>query len=273
MSETTTAENTKISKAEQPSFVWLDNLQWAPASVLLLAASLTAHQLSTSPYTANLVLESRLLTSVLIAAEIVLAFWLISRFQPKAARWAAITTFGIFCVAALYKIVSGDKSCGCFGVLEVPPMVTLGVDIVMTIVLVAWPARHVVSRLPAAWFATGLLALGASLFPVLTFTTSSLSDVGQVVGDGDLVVIDTSAWEKKRLPITSFIEGAPAYMNGDWKIILYHEDCPTCQRLIQESIAGRIEAATVFVEVPPYKSPVRADRKNLLWRKLSDKHE
>ena len=30
---------------------------------------------------------------------------------------------------------------------------------------------------------------------------------------------------------------------------------------------------TAFVEVPPYKSPARKDRADLLWRKLSDEHE
>lgn len=30
---------------------------------------------------------------------------------------------------------------------------------------------------------------------------------------------------------------------------------------------------TVFVEIPPYRSPARMDQENLLWRMLSDEYE
>ena len=253
--------------------VWAHNLQWPAALLLLLAAILKSHQLATSPYTGNLVLESRLLTCVLIAFEVSLAFWLVSKYKPKLARLVAIATFFVFCVFSVGKLISSADSCGCFGVFEVPPFVTLIVDVGMIILLFLWSTTSGFNRFPMGLAAAGMLGIVAALWPVLTFTTSSLSDVGQIVGGGELVIIETATWESKALPIAGFIDGQKNFLQGNWKMILYHEDCPVCQRVMQHAMASPAETPTVFVEVPPYKSPTRADREDLLWRKLSDEHE
>ena len=272
MNETASPKDTTVNIDNQNNPSWRNNFQWPPALVLILAAILKSHQLSTSPYTANLVFESRLFTAGLIVFELVLAFWLLSRFRPKIARLIALTTFIAFCLFGAEKVISGAESCGCFGVFEIPPLITLTIDIGMIILLIMWPTSHSTKRLSIGWLATGLLTLTACLFPVLTFTTSSLSDIGDVVGDGELVVVDTATWINKRLPIVKFIDGDSNYMEADWKMILYHEDCPICQSIIQKTITERA-TPTVFVEVPPYKSPARTDSQGLLWRKMLDDHE
>lgn len=275
MDKSTVTQKNLFGAAPKKENVWTKNLQWPVSMLLLLAAVLKSHQLSTSPYTGNLVLESRMLTCVIIAFEIFLAFWLISNFKPKFARLVAIATFSVFCVFGIQKVISGASSCGCFGVFEIPPIVTLVVDIGMIILLVLWPTTtgSGTMKFPATLAAVGAIVASASLWPVVTFTTSSLSDVGQVVGNGELIVVDTSIWVNKQLPIAGFISGEKNFLKGKWKMVLYHEDCPVCQRIIQEALAGQAETQTVFVEAPPYKSPPRADRESLLWRKLSDTHE
>ena len=100
-------------------------------TVLLLAAGLKWHQLITSPYTGNMVLESRLITAALVAAEIALAGWLISGVQAKMARWTAVAAFFVFLLATLRRLWKGDASCGCFGIVEVSPLITAVLDVIV----------------------------------------------------------------------------------------------------------------------------------------------
>lgn len=74
------------------------------------------------------------------------------------------------------------------------------------------------------------------------------------------------------VPLTGFIDGNHEFEKGIWRMILYHEDCPKCQQLIRDAVSATQDTPTVFVEVPPFKSPPRPDRDDLLWRKLTSKH-
>ena len=189
------------------------------------------------------------------------------------ARRFGIATFFVFCLFGVEKITSGAESCGCFGVLEIPPIVSLATNIILIGLLLFWPARASAKLRPTAWAVAGLLCVAACLYPVFAFTTSTLSDVGHIIGGDNIIVIDTSTWVNKPLPIERFIDGEPNYTKGDWRLVLYHENCPVCQRVIQSAISETTEVGSVFVEVPPYKSPPREERKNLLWRRLSDEQD
>ena len=242
--------------------------------LLILAAVLKAHQLATSPYAKNLFFESRSLTAILLVAEVMLGFWLLSNWRSSTARIAAICAFACFSVATASKAAAGDASCGCFGVFEVPPIITLIVDVVVLGTLSFWRPSVGRAQLGRGALVGAAITIVLLLVPVFNFSTSSLSDVGQIVGDSNLIVIDSEEWVGKQLPLATFIDGDNGYMRGDWEMILYHEDCPVCQRFIGAATENENNLTRqVFIEIPPYKSPPRNNRDNLIWCKLSDTHE
>ena len=249
-------------------------LRWPVAILLDLAAILKAHQLATSPYVENLIFESRWITAILIVAEVLLAFWIISNWRSSLSRILSICVFVCFFCATAFKVAAGDDSCGCFGVFEVPPIITLVVDAVVLGLLWFWRPSVGKNELKIGLLIAAAVSIAALLIPVFNFSTSSLADTGQIIGDSELIVVDSAEWVGKPLPLVNFIEGDSAYRKGDWEMILYHEDCPVCQRLIQAALSANDgPKRRLFVEIPPYHSPARENQDDLLWCKLSDKHE
>ena len=267
----------RIESKGLPNSSWRQGswyLRWPVAMLLGLAAILKAHQLATSPYLENLIFESRWITAILIVSEVLLAFWLISNWRSSLARIVSICAFVCFFLATASKVAANDVSCGCFGVFEVPPIITLVVDAAVLCLLWFWRPSVGKNKLKIGLLIAAAVSIAALLIPVFNFSTSSLADTGQVFGDSNLVVIDSAEWVGKPLPLVNFIEGDSAYRKGDWEMILYHEDCPVCQRLIQAALSANDgPKRRLFVEIPPYHSPARENQDDLLWCKLSDKHE
>ncbi|XZE19238.1 MauE/DoxX family redox-associated membrane protein [Pirellulaceae bacterium SH449] len=68
---------------------------------------------------------------LIIQLELVLALWLLSRIRMPLSLLASAIFF-LFAVASnLYAIWRGKSSCGCFGNIEVSPVFTLGLNIVI----------------------------------------------------------------------------------------------------------------------------------------------
>ena len=57
-----------------------------------------------------------------IAAELMLAGWLLSNLVPQPALAATAILFTAFACYSLVAIVRGQVSCGCFGLIHVPPL-------------------------------------------------------------------------------------------------------------------------------------------------------
>jgi Methylamine utilisation protein MauE len=96
--------------------------------VLLLAAAMKVHELSTTPYIAAF--PPRWMMIVFTELEILFAIWLL--FVPKnfeKITWLATAClFSFFGLVTLYKALSGEASCGCFGRVEINPWYTLIFD-------------------------------------------------------------------------------------------------------------------------------------------------
>jgi len=70
-----------------------------------------------------------------VGLEMLLAFWL---FSGVARRWAVRTALAVFTLLAavsLLDVYTQKKSCGCFGLLQVPPVVTFLLDLTIVSVL------------------------------------------------------------------------------------------------------------------------------------------
>ncbi len=185
-----------------------DAFRLVVAAVLLLAAGLKGYQLSTEPVLGTGLLDSRWFLIGVVEFELFFGFWLLANLLPSVSWAAALACFGIFAGTSLYKAMSGDASCGCFGRLPVNPWYAAGLDLAIVLCLLYWPPPQMCSpastspafrwiELPsrpsryfggvaAVWLLVGIPAA----FAMSSYTNTTLSDTGKIVGTGDIVVLE-----------------------------------------------------------------------------------
>ena len=91
------------------------------AAILISAAVLKGYQLATGPVLGTGLFSSRILLIAVVEFEWLLGVWLITGLFPKWAWRVTLGCFVLFACVSLYKGLSGDASCGCFGQVEVSP--------------------------------------------------------------------------------------------------------------------------------------------------------
>ena len=268
--------------------------------VLLLAAGMKVHELSTTPYIAAF--PPRWMMIVFTELEILFAIWLL--FVPKnfeKITWLATAClFSFFSLVTLYKALSGEASCGCFGRVEINPWYTLIFD-TTTVGLLLWlrpvgiesyfaqtkrfisrkirlttifthllrgeagSARLITARVLAVgtiWLALAIPAAWSMASFAETTAHADLSALGQVFEGPDgkpVVMLEPEKWIGKRFPLLPYLKefktGGKSLISPQekvtqkqWKVILYHEDCPDCQKLIRQ-LSLRKESHILLVEV------------------------
>jgi len=106
--------------------------------LLLVAAALKAWDLTHShvPRTEVWEIAYNVFIIFQIGFEVFLGSWLISGLFKKLAVKVAILCFVVFFIVTMWKVVIGAKTCGCFGPIEVAPLVTLlAIDLPAIIIL------------------------------------------------------------------------------------------------------------------------------------------
>ena len=111
-------------------------VRWPLAAVLLLSSTLKTVEFLQHPP------ADRMSTILFVVGQAWLAVWLLSGFARRTAWCVALVVFvGLTCAVGR-EVWLGDKSCGCFGSLVVPPWVTLGFDSAAVAGLFcSWPGR------------------------------------------------------------------------------------------------------------------------------------
>lgn len=258
-----------------------DLLRVVLAGVLLVAAGLKGHQLATEPVLGTGILDSRWFLIGVVEFELFFGLWLLANLRPRWTRVAALLCFGLFAAVSLYKAVSGAASCGCFGRVEVNPWYTFTLDTAAVLALLRWQPSGITSTtlLPSqafllratavtlAWLCVGFPAAVA----MGKYQPAILAEDGIILGNDNLVIIEPEKWTGKRFPLLPFIEDTPGQLKpgerplrerlaeGNWIVVLYHHDCPECQkampkyedmarRMAQDPTAPRV----ALIEVPPY---------------------
>jgi len=265
------------------------------AGVLLSAAVLKGYQLSTEPVGAGGILSNRWLLAVGVEIEIILAAWLLSGFQKRLSWQVAGAVFAVFSMITLYKGVSGESSCGCFGKVEMSPWHTLILDVGVLAALIAFRrqagrgesrSRFGRLRLSAAVVlaAAGCLTAGVS---IASYQPATLSDDGVIIGDDRFVVLEPDRWIGKPLPLLSHIDAGAKLGEGRWTLLLYHHDCPHCREALPKirklartfsstSETERSQGRFALVEMPPYcpkDSPARISDADCTIARLSNKRD
>lgn len=222
----------------------------AVATILTVAAILKLHEMQLSGVRAWSVAQ--------VAGEWLLALWLVSGFASRAARIVTLGCFAVFAGVTLFRGLRGDASCGCFGALSVSPWVTLGLDLVVIGLLVAWnPIAAPVPRwrwgLTAA---VGALSLGAALVLGQIWRPATLDGDGIVASPGGWVVLEPAKWMGKKLPLLPHLSPPAGLAEGRWTVLLYKHGCPACVQAAArfgKTDGGEGEGRRLgLVELPPY---------------------
>jgi thiol-disulfide isomerase/thioredoxin len=254
--------------------------------LLLTAAVLKGHELLTVPLANGDPWSWRPFLIFQVEFELALGIWLLSGLFRRLAWLAALLCFGLFCGVTLYKGLMGATSCGCFGRVHVNPWVTLlAVDLPALAALgVLCPSaasaplrsclrslsgdrrggRESLRRVFLAWTqplpSLPRLAVTAVLYLatlILTVPILALNKPAAVTSTYE--VLEPETWVGRELPILPYIDIAAKLGKGRWLTVLYHYDCPDCQRVIPEyeqmaeELVGNEDFLRVaFVEIPPY---------------------
>jgi hypothetical protein len=235
--------------------------------ILSLAAAFKGYELATEPVTGSGVFDSRWSLIVVVEVELALGLWLLSGMHPRETRWGTLVCFAAFAVVSLYKALSGEDSCGCFGKLSISPWYTLIFDaFVIVVLLVAIVPTNCYARqimrftVPEYLVFLALFATPAALL-MANDSAATLAPDGSTLGAGRYVVLEPEQWIGKQLPLLRYIELDANLAVGEWTVILYRDDCTKCHALIDDYLHKTTNHADrrriAFIEIPPFGEPNR----------------
>jgi len=226
----------------------------------------------------------RTAASLAIAAELTLAVALLLGWWPLLLRRVGICCFALFAIVSAYKLIIGERSCGCFGSLHVPPAVTFALDCVMVAAFAVCrpPAeeRKPISMRKALIAGSAALTVMIAVAVAVTFGREALlARAGGSVRVGGVVILEPEKWVGRAFPLLSEIDVAGELSRGRWEVLLYHHDCPACREAIaryQAKQRAKDEAKVALIELPPYapagESAV-SESSQFVLGKLSDRQE
>jgi hypothetical protein len=100
----------------------------------------------------------------------------------------------------------------------------------------------------------GWLPLGLSAAFAMASYAATLSDVGEIVGDGKTGVLEPEKWIGKKFPLLEYIDIGNTIREGRWLAMLYPHDCPKCQAAVLELSKAAQKANTqhiAIIAMPP----------------------
>ena len=241
--------------------------------ILIVAALLKAHQIAT-----DLPLQAGLRGAVwpkilLVEFELAFGLWLLFNLYPQRTRLAAMGLALVFAGAALYRWVTGEASCGCFGQVHVHPAVTSSMDVAFAVAL--WIFRPQL-RQGTGGAADGILRSERSpsglrwavyLCALLTLTIWMASEAGALGRRGranaGVRVVDPATWMGKRFPLSGDLRPLASEKvdigSGQWVLAFFHRDCGKCREVLSALARSSGESSRngevtryLTIEVPRY---------------------
>lgn len=235
--------------------------------ILAIAAAFKLEQLLTEPDFKHPGSVPRIISIIVVEAEIAFSVWLLSGVWIRAARLCAMMCFGLFAVVAAAEGYSGWESCGCFGRLKLNPWIMVAFDLVAVAVLAfaksdaAQPLARTANRIMAYASVAGIL-MAATGLALIQANTGQTSDVlGTYNPGGNLVVLEPDRWIGESFPLLKHIDIGEQLASGKWLVVLHHHDCSTCreaipryEQLARSTARQATSPLVALVEMPPYGS-------------------
>ena len=105
--------------------------------ILLGAVALKVQGMTAGGVGESLALFSPRVQLLGLEAEALVGVWLVSGYAHRIAWLAGVALFTLLAAVSIYLVAVGQKSCGCFGRVEVSPWVSLALDVTCVAALVA----------------------------------------------------------------------------------------------------------------------------------------
>lgn len=106
------------------------------AAVLLVAALLKAHGVITDPLKGELLGIPTAVQVIAFEVELLLTAWLFSGRLQRLALGSTALFFAIAAGVAAKQVLDREVSCGCFGAVDVNPLITLFLDLTLFVALI-----------------------------------------------------------------------------------------------------------------------------------------
>lgn len=247
---------------------------------MIVASALKVHQLITEPIISKGFWESWIFFLIQIPLEMGLGIWLVCGPFRKAGWLLGLIAYCGFIGVTLFKALTGEASCGCFGVVKVNPWITLSaIDIPIFLLLVIFRPKGE-NFFPPPWpNLYHFLAIAIPTFILLPSTEYVLITHKQEkpnVNNWISTPVIQNQW-----PLLQDIDIKQQLQNGLWVVLMYHYDCPDCAKAIPEyekmydSLKGNQNAINfAFIEIPPYgnaNQQLPSQDSKVTLGKLSDK--
>jgi len=224
--------------------------------ILIAAAILKCYGARRGQVSEPALLRSIYAQVALVEAELILGAWLISGIAPRISHVAALLAFSCFLIAACYEVTLRARSCGCFGPVPMDPRLTAILDTAALIVLLSCrQACQLSGEIPRA----------VRGFTVLVGCAVALAAPAFMYRPPDtrrVIFLEPDRWQGNEFPVLRYINDGGELREGNWLVMLYRHDCPTCEAAmpayleLAKRVSHRRKAATriAFVELPPYES-------------------
>ncbi len=237
--------------------------------VLLIAAALKGYQLATEPVANNSIFTSRWFLIAQVEFELMFGLLLLSGLYKRLMWMVVLVCFAGFSLITLYKGLAGAASCGCFGKVEVNPWYTLIFDLAaVSALLIFRPNGKHRQCVQFHWFRSAMVAAVALVagipggLAMASYIPAAVTAQGDIIGDGQIVVLEPQTWVGKRFPLLKYIDIGDKLAEGKWLILLFHHDCPDCceaiplyEQIAKEMANRKSTLGIALVEMPPYGQP------------------
>ncbi|MGL6196374.1 MAG: MauE/DoxX family redox-associated membrane protein [Thermoguttaceae bacterium] len=218
-------------------------IRYAIAAVLIFAALAKTHMLSTSPTLPVSgwlgLLETRWVQIFTVEFEILWALLLIFNPFPRLVWHGTTALFTAFAIisAARWGWLN-EKSCGCFGKIDVNPLYTAVFDAVIVGMLVLfWRKTEEVRHIRVSFwnFVLSWLLIAVPLgWVMVSFRASEIATSGEIVGESKVVILNPKGWLRQRFPLLDYAETDVNLAEGSWQVVLYGADCKECRTHLEE---------------------------------------
>jgi hypothetical protein len=240
---------------------------------LALAAILLAAAIMKSLQPASGTLSERLVPAGQILLECLMAGWLVLGGWPRVLRIASAGLFSIFAIVAGVAVYQGRTSCGCFGRVEVSPVLTLAIDIAAVIALLCIRASSTPQiRFARLWAGLILLAgVVAAAMPIWRQVTAIDAHLHPDAPSDSVIrtessVADLGYIEEDSMHTVRFALTAPG--DTPWPIARVDADCG-CTAVVEhppQLEPGRVAEIVVRFHAPREIAPYR----KALWLRSAD---
>jgi hypothetical protein len=207
--------------------------------VLLLASGLKA----TTPSLGDGLLHNWWFNVFVVEFELFFGIWLIFGLLPKLTWFTTIGLFSIFLAVSFYKTISGASTCGCWGNVEISPVYTVLLDVLVIGLLITFRPYN-------QWFYSFnnvkywsdmkyqvvnylliIIPLGSFIFWQATqVNINSLQKIGQVLEQGSVVRLEPKTWIDQEFPLRDYCDIGGKIVTGHWIVLLRRTGCVECQK-------------------------------------------